>query len=337
VVLSLLEKNMAKLLRKRIWLWHIFHLPLWWCKWIVIDGDRLRQKAKLEDSLGSYSLQYSAFLAVCFNDRSYIDETWRKSNHIQNIPEFIQADIHTLTGAALYDLGHKISGLDHLEKAVRMCPTDGSNPAKAFSLVFVARLNNANTVDKRLEVAERLVKYSPNDTDCNLMLCKTYIDKKMFGKFDELIDHCVKKYGFLLAEYHFAKGNFKAAVEAYEKYKLPDLFHYWRAQYDYKRALAYHYCDQPNKTRKEALRIKRRLKWDRFYRLSDLDDIGIERVAEIDSIIYSDQDCRLFFDPEKAHHYLRAFGWILHFWLMRRWYVVSIFLALGIILLRFFR
>lgn len=297
------------ILQKRIRPWHIIGLPLWWLTCIQDNANLYWKKAKRNPS-SYYIIQYGAFLSICYNDRTFIDEVLDEDLDARVDRAKIPAQIYCEIGMALFDQGYKTEGLSYLEKAAKICPSS----EYTYTWLFCTRLNRINDWDKRLKFAERLAKCDPDEHNAIAMLLKSYIDKKLYDQATDLIEKVIGEqndYSFMLAEFNFAQGNFKAAAEAYEKYKLPTLCHFWRPQYNYKKALAFHYSDQPKKMRNQALKIKRRLKWDRFYRLNDLEDEGIQRETVIDEIINSDEPDRILIDPEKASHYLKAIAFIL--------------------------
>lgn len=340
---------MNESLQKRPRFRDMTYLSCWYRCHIKLVGI-YRKKAKREEPPGYFSMEYACFLAACFNDRKYIDDVFKYGFDIRMIKERRLVQICRDIGWTLCDLGYYEDGIKYLEKSVELCPDDNKNAeiknAKIFSTwVLCFRLNNKADRGKKLEFIKALEnKVGKLDVgkeeDMFIILVKTYIDKKMFNEALELLKGLTKEdlkdYGFLWAELYFAQGNFKVSADTFEKYTFPKPFHFWRVQYDYKKALAYYYSDQIEKCRKQAIKIRRRKKWDRFYRLEELGDIGVKREKFIDEIIGSDLSDKFYIDMEKIDHCVRASAYIIWCYLLRWQYPIMVIIAIIIFLLLFY-
>jgi len=193
-------------------------------------------------------------------------------------------------------------------------------------------MNNQSQWQHRLNYAIALAELYPDEPIIHGVLCRAYIDLKIFDKAEyllrKLVDHSCE-YDVLQAELSFSKGDYKAAAEAFDKYQLHDYYHFWRPQFDYKKALAFYYSGQTEKWQKQALKIRRRAKWDRFYGIDDIEDEGIKREPEIDTIINSDERDKCFIDTERITHYLKALCYITKAYFIR--HRLAIFLAIVLI------
>lgn len=322
--------------KKNVYCWHFLKLPSAWYRHMLPLYTFFRKNAKSKNPEGKLLIEYAVFLSVRFYDRRFIDIALNTTEQ-EEFPMNFEIQKHLSVGSALCDLGHKDEGIEHLKESLDLFLNRNHTNGSSFAYLACCRMNGQTHWKHRLDYAIALTERYPDEAIVHELLCRAYFDLGFVDKAEKLLKNLMEESseaGFLQAELSFSKGDYKAAADAFDTYQLHGYYHFWRMQFDYKKALAYHYSGQPEKCREQAIRIKRRLRWDKYYRLSDLDDTGIERVAEVDAIINSKQDDRLLIDPEEIHHYLSAFGWMVHYWFMRRWYVASIVLALGLILLR---
>jgi len=307
-------------------------------------ADTYKKKAKVEKPPGYFSVEYACFLAACFNDRRYIDDVLKNGFDIGAIKEKTvsrQVQVCMDIGLTLCDLGYYVDGVKYLEKAVELAPDDNENPRIKIDKILPTwllcfRLNNKADRDKRLKLIKALENKN-GEMDTRGILVKSYIDKKMFSEAIEILKSFAKEdlkgYGFLWAELYFAQGDFKTSADAFEKYAFPKPFHFWRAQYDYRKALAYYYSNQIEKCRKQAMKIRRRKNWDRFYNLEELEDVGIKREKFIDEIINSDLPDKFYIDIERIDHYVRAGAYTIWCYCLRWRHPITIALVIMVFLL----
>ena len=328
-------KDVTLITTKKIRYRHLFRLPYAWYRHILPLFTNIRKNIKKKNPEGKFLLAYAVFLSVCFCDRKFIDIALNNIGQ-EKFPVNIELQNLLYIGSALYDLGYRDEGIMYFERCLDLSLNQSHSTTDMFACLACCRMNNKTHWKRRLDYAIALTKQDPDESIVHGLLCRAYIDLKNFDKAEDLLKKLIEhsyEYAVLYTDLSFSKGDYKAAADAFDKYQLHDYFHYWRMQYDYKKALAYNYSDQPEKMRKQALKIKRRLKWDRFYRTDSLEEEGIKREEAIDSIINSDELDKILIDPEKIRHYVKALGWILYYWFISYWYAIPIVLALGLILL----
>lgn len=249
------------LLKKRPALCDIISLPGQFYHLAVEYRNRARKGAKRENPPAFFYFQWARFLAVCLNDRGYIDAAIKKGfDGIILETKSRQVQTYWDIGWTLCDLGYEDEGVDYFEKAI------GLESRKEYKdnliVVFCMRLNNKVYLEKSLNLLETLTIKENASPSVTALLAKTYIEQNRIDKAKEFMGRLTKieleAYGFLWAYFYFAQENFKSAVSAFEKYECPKVCYFWRAEYDYKKALSYYYSGQDEKWRKQTLRIKQR-------------------------------------------------------------------------------
>jgi tetratricopeptide (TPR) repeat protein len=312
------ENKIDALLQIRPSVWQLLRLP-WWYPTQVVHMRDVQKNAIKEVQPGPFCIEHTCLLSAHFGDRNYLDtvldriecriETGQEKHWIQAFCD---------VGLTLYDLGYRDDGIRYLEKAIDLEQRPNSKHHLKRQLGF--RLNDSESWQKRLQLAQALVTEDPDDTNAKALLAKACIDLETFEEAQRTVEELMKDYprayGFLLAELYFAQRNFASAASAFERYEIPWVLHFWLAQHHYRKGIAFYYTAQEGRWREQALKIKRRLLWDRFYNLNDLEDAGIERIPAMDEVIESKESDKILIDTEKAAHYLRAICHMmrLHFW-----------------------
>jgi tetratricopeptide (TPR) repeat protein len=338
MVVEQTKQDIRRLLRKRPGLWDRMNLPIWgYNNHIFFEMGRNCKELQKAMS-GNFPVIKACLLTACYCDRKYVDAVLN-SITIDNIKDEKQRlQAYFDIGMALYDIGYA-DGIKYIEKAIEL--ENRENYKNTMLWAFTSKLNGKINMEKKIALAEKLIldrnkDYEKSNTEA--VLAKAYID---IGKFDDA-EKIVKKlvsekgnecYAFLLAELCLAQKDFKAATAAFEKYSFPRSMYFWRAQYDYKKALAYYYAGQTEKCREQALKIRRRSRWDRFYRLEDIEDNGIKREPFIDEIISSDARDICIVDLDRINHYRRMLSTVFAAWIKWHPYLVAIILIALIFLL----
>ena len=299
-------------------------LPWWYCGNIVYLNNNIRN-ARKENPPGPFCLEHARLLSGCYSDRKYIDTVLEHAGfEIKTGQEKKWIQAYSDIGLTLCDLGYCSEGIPYLEKAIDLekRPEFRSH----LTLLLCCRLNDKASCKKRLDLAQTLANDRPTDTNVKALFAKACIDARRFDDAEKAVREIVKKYpkayGFLLAELRFSSRDFKAASDAFDRYKIGRGLRFWWAEYDYKKALAYYYSDQQDKSRRQAMRIRRRMKWDRFYKLHDIENAGIERVPAIDEIIESDEEDNVLFDVDKISHYFRAIHHITRLYILKYLHII---------------
>ncbi len=311
----------------------MMHLPLWGYGCHILFEMGWKSETVRKITFDGFSAAHARILTACYGDRSYIDAVLR--NELKIEPKCRLLQTYWDIGATLWDLGYD-DGVAYMEKAIGL--EDRKDYKNNLMLIFCLRLNNRTVESKKHEFLKELVDDMPEDTNVKSLLVRAYIDAGRFNDANKLIEELTtaeppEVYGHLWAELYFAQKDFKAASDAFDKYEISKSLYFLTAQYDYKKALAYYYSNQIDKCRKQALKIRRRKKWDRFYRLDDLENNGISRESFIDEIINFATRDNYFFDRDRINHHCRMLGCILWAWIRRHPYLAITILVIVIFLL----
>jgi hypothetical protein len=322
-----------ELLKKRPRFCDIISLPGAFYHLAVEYRNHARKRAKQENPPAFFCFQWARFLTACFHDRRYIDTVIKQGfDGIKLETESRQVQTYWDIGWTLCDIGYGDEGKEYLEKAIGLESRKESKDNLILALCL--RLTNKAYWKEKLHLLETLAKEENVKPDISAILAKTYIEQNKFDKADEFINRLTKReleaYGFLWAYFYFAQKNLESAVSAFEKYECSEICYFWRAEYDYKKALSYYYLGQNEKWHQNALRIGRRKKWDKFYYIDDISQTGIERVKEIDEIINSEDTDEPFFDFEKTIRCFKMMIYIVRSFL--KWNGANILLVLLILL-----
>lgn len=292
--------------------WHIFYLPFWWYNTVLDCVKTSVIEMTRSDSKGTGFWHYSIRLAICLQDRRFIDNaTSRVSFNLW--PPNCQWQAFFDVGLALYDLGYRDEGIDYLERALSI--SDQIDYSYINYHQLCCRLNMRKNWDKRLEYAQKYEKRFPQKNEiAKMMLAKSYIDFKEFEKANKITNELITihpNYNIFLADLYYAKGEYQKASNYFEKYQLQNSLYVWFPQYDYKEAVSYYKSGQPIKWQDKAKKMGRRLAWDKFYTLDYLEDEGVERIPEIDQTIeWSRQKKRLIY-IDKLSLCLQRLPWVL--------------------------
>lgn len=323
--------DVLKLLKIRPRWRQLLWLP-WWYNAQTVYANSIRRKAKKENPPGPFCLAHAQLLAALRCDRKYIDVALEHVHFDTQCPDprpWIQAYLDV--GLTLCNLGHCRDGISYIEKAIALETRPDHRTRMKTWLCF--RLNARVNPEKTLKLAEALANEKPEDTVVKAVLAKAYMDARRLDEAEDVIKAIVKehptRFGFLMAGLHFVRKDFQATMRAFDQYKIHRVLHFWLPEYDYKKALAYHYCNQRDKCRDQALRIRRRMKWDRFYSLDAIEKAGIERVPAIDEMIQSDEVDNDLVDTERILHYFKNVRRIIHLYIIEyRWYIISFLMVL---------
>lgn len=308
-----LKKKTVDALRHKIWPWDATFLPFWWYRSILSLWHPGTLAAIKEIPKGIELLNYSAQIAICCCDKKYIDDVCREVD-IDQMSTERQQQAYFDIGTALCDLGYRDKGINFLERAAAV---DKGLPgiSRATHYQLCCRLSERKYWAKRLEYALAFERQFPQNEDfANRLLAKSYTDLEQFGKAENEINKLVDLHShnnIFWADFYYSKEDYKSAAEIYEKYKLDEAHDYWRAQYDYKEAIAYYKTNQTEKWKRKAREVGRRLAWDKFYSLDYLEREGVKRVAEIDEIIYASVNQKRLFNVDKITFAFKRLPWIL--------------------------
>jgi hypothetical protein len=323
------SQELKTLLQMRPKLWDILHLPLTWYRMAILWWPSARKKALKENVCGFYSICHARFLASSYRDRKYIDVVLKE--HFDIDTESRLAQVYSDMGWTLCDLGHPDDGITLLEKSIAVGET---NFKQTTTWMLACRLNQRKDSTKRIELLGSVTNFEAKQP----MLAKAYLDAGMLEKANEILNsHASDEwhiwYHFLWGDLYFAQQQYDTAAKEYGKYYFSDSLYFWRYEYDYKEALAYYYSSQLENCRKQAFRIRRRKKWDKFYCMYELDSVGIKREKFIDDIIASEQSDSQFADYERVRYYASALWWLACCHVQRLWnwcgrnYFLSAFLC----------
>ncbi|MHC4474715.1 MAG: tetratricopeptide repeat protein [Planctomycetota bacterium] len=279
----------------------------WWYN--VMPPDYIRRRAQRENPPGPFCLAHARLLAAWFGDRKYIDTVLQHTVfEVKPGQKTVWIQAYLDVGATLCDLGYSSEGIPYIEKASSL--EDRPDFRNSCIVYLCYRLSNEGSDQKVIDLAETVLADEPENRIAKLLLERAYINTGRYDKehtgLAELVTRDPQSFGFLLAELFFALKDFKRAADAFDKYEIHRWSHFWLPEYDYKKASAYYHCNQRDKWRAQVLRIRRRMKWDKFYRLDAIDKAGIERVPDIDEMIQSDQVDNILFDPDKISHYFKT-------------------------------
>jgi tetratricopeptide (TPR) repeat protein len=329
--------DILKLLEIRPSLLEMLRLPWWYNRHVAI-ANSIRKKAKKENPAGPFCLAYTQLLAACYCDRTYIDvalEHVHFNTRCSNPKQWMQAYLDV--GLTLCNLRYQCEGISYVEKAISLETRPDYRIRMKTWLCF--RLNAQMNPEETLKLVEDLASEKPEDTVVKAVLAKAYLDT---GRLDEaadviktLVEETPTRFGFLMAGLHFARKDFQAAMRAFEQYGIHRrALHFWLPEYDYKKALTYHYCNQRDKCRVQALRIRRRLKWDKFYRLDAVEKGTIERVPAVDEMINSNEPDNAFFDWDRISHYWAALRCIAMLYVAEYWHILVLLFVVLVVIFR---
>jgi hypothetical protein len=344
-----LNNKSTSILRKKIWPWKIIHLPFWWYRTVLNYIRVAIREIKKGDSVGTGYLHYSIRLAVCCNNRQYIDEAIQQTK-FDAWPQNYRWQAFFDIGMAFYDLGYRKDGIDYIERALAF--SDFSDPQNVnyspqsinyYSLC--CRLSEMEDWDRRLRYGLDFEKKFPQEDELtNIIFASSYIDLKEFEKASQIVQDLIgvyPGYNTFLAELLFSKGSFQQAADIFDKYSLDKSQDYRQYRFDYKKAIAYFKSNQTRKWHNTSEKIGRRLAWDKFYTLDYLESEGVERIPEIDEVIERSKNRKRVIYVDKIIFALKRTPWMMwetfSLYFCKYWYVVSIVLAVSLILLQFFR
>ena len=322
------------ILNRRIQPWHTFGLPCWWYATVLWRSNKARNGAIATREHGLEYLTYCIRLSICLRDIHYIEHLLQAVD-ITRFPVRLRWQAFLDIGLALYDLGDREQGIVYLEQAATLSldyqQEVGPNAYIAL-WALSSRVNEKKYNSKRLQYARHFDKLYPNNVSAKIAMVHVYIGHEMFDNAKSIIDELIpsdRKYSVLLADLYYEKKDFQQASNIYDEYKLPTAEDWWFAHFDYKKASAYYRTGQGTKWKKQAIRIGRRLAWDKFYTLDYLESEGVERIPEIDDYIFSVPRKPLFLDFERMGQYLRRLPRIV--WTTFLWYRYHILCALFVL------
>lgn len=317
----------------------LFSIPEYWYKRIVPDLWLIRERFK---QIKGYKINIALIapkLAVC-NDRSIVDKVLRLPLDINKLATIQQCIIFLDIGLALHDLAFWKEGDEYLEKSIEMYFNASDALSYDFALSSCFRLNRKEHWIKRIEYINRLAERFPDNMGIKQLQVKALIDLNKFAEAETKLKELMsvhRDWGeFLQADLFFAQSNYAAAVDTYRKFAFPEMYHFWRPQYDYKEAVALLKTNQPEKWRRKAAQIGQRLAWDKFYLIDNLESEGVERISEIDEVINASKKVRRLFYSDHIYLCARRFPRIAFelFFIYRYavlYYVVSIVFLLLVI------
>ena len=327
--------DMLRLLKARPKLSEMLRLP-WSYTGHTVLANTIRKKAKKNNPSGPYCLAHAQLLTACRCDRKYIDVALEHvvfDTQCSDPRPWIQAYFDV--GLTLCNLGHHRDGISYIEKSLSLETRPDQRTLIKTHLAL--RLNARANPQKTINFVEALASEKPEDTLVKAVLAKAYIDA---GRLDEgegvaktLVKEHPARFGFLMAGLHFMRKDFQAAMRAFDQYPISWVLHFWLPEYDYEKAVAYYYCNQHDKCRAQALRIRRRMEWDKLYRLDAIEEAGVERVPAVDEMIASNESDNLFFDWDKSLHYSRAVLHITRLYAAEHWHVLFLVFAVLVVLL----
>lgn len=267
------------------------------------------RKALKEKPPGPFCLEHARLLSGFYCDRQYIDIMLEHAKDIiEPSKKKMWAQAYMNVGLTMCDLGYSRDGISYIEKAISL--EERPDFKNRYILLLCYRLSNEACHEKLIELAKTLVNDEPQNPLAKIILVKAYIDDKRFDEAKANIEDIVKEnpkaFGFLFAELYFSLKDYKAASDAFDKYDINRKLYFWLPEYDYKKAAAYYYSGQQEKVRKQDKKIRRRMKWDRFYRLNGIEKFGIEKIPAIDEMIESGGIDNIFIDTEKISHYFKT-------------------------------
>ena len=305
-----------------------------WNSMQTVLSHSIRRKAQKENPPGAFCLAHAQLLAACACDRKYIDLALEHVHFDSQCPDprpWIQS--YFSVGWTLCDLGHCCDGISYIEKAIALETLPDERSRMKMWLCF--RMNAQVNSEKMLKLAEALANEKPDDRLAESVLAKAYTDAGRFDEAEDVIKAIMEElpttFGFLLAGLHFARKDFQAAGRAFDQYRIYQILDFWLPEYDYKKAVTYYYCNQRDKWIAEALRIRRRMKWDKVYRLA-IDKAGIERVPDIYQMMQSDQVDNNLFDADKISHYCKNLRCIMRLYIETRWHIILLLVVIAIFL-----
>jgi tetratricopeptide (TPR) repeat protein len=331
--------DVLELLETRPRLPQLLWMP-WWYN--TLPPSFFRRRAEKENPPGHSCLTHARLIAAWYGDRKYIDTVLQHVEfEVRPGQETMWIQAYLDVGATLCDLGYSSEGIPYIEKAIALEDRPGFR--NNYIAVLCYRLSNEGSNEKVVQLAEAVLTDEPENIIAKLVLERAYINT---GRYDQehtdltkLVTQDPQSFGFLLAELYFRLKDFKRASDAFDRYEIHRRLHFWLPEYDYKKASAYYHCNQQDKWRDQALRIRRWMKWDKFYRLDAVDKAGIERVPDIDQVIQSDQVDNILFDADKISHYLKTIRNIIRFHIKHHldhnWYAVPLLVGTAYVSLYF--
>jgi len=285
-----------------------FFLPKYWYKRVVPDLWRILRRSKLIEQYSINTMLTGPMLAICSN-RSIIDKILQFPVEIGKLSDICQGLIYSDIGLVLHDLGFQQEGDIYLEKSIKIYFRSQEALSYDFALSPCFRFNRKENWVKRKEYVKRLIDFLPDNPYLKQLQIKALIDLNELVEAEEILKELMslhRDYGeFLQADLFFAQGNYTAAVDTYRKFVFPDMYHFWRPQYDYKEAVALFKVNQSEKWRKKAFKMGQRLAWDRFYLIENLESEGVERISKIDEVINASRNEKKLFYPEQVFLFIK--------------------------------
>jgi tetratricopeptide (TPR) repeat protein len=261
-----------------------------------------------------HAAMYACFLSNCSHDRNFLDAITVNQGLCPDPWTDEYALVQHQIGRALCDLGFHADGIRHIREAI----THDTGSGRYLYWAQLARyLNTAADVTERLWLSENLLlelqeKYKD---EYHAIRARAFIDAGRLDEAAALVPKLPSIFRFVEAELYFAQKDYQRAAAVFAVCGVSGWFYWWRPQFDYKEALTYFYLGQTDKCRRKVLAMRRRSKWDRFYRLQDVEQFGAKREPFIDDILNSDGPDNCLIDREKWAHYRRMFPPVLKGWM----------------------
>jgi len=319
------------IVRKRIQPWHTFGLPYWWYRTVLSSTNEMRNRALRAQTVCPAMIAYLARLSVCRFDKQYVE-------HVLQTVKLTELSIRSQwyalldIGLALYDLGERERGIVYLEQAATMSLDHqqeiGGNSYIALWLLC-SRLNAKRHRDKRLQYASHADGRWTANINAKTALADKYIGDERFDEARAIVEELVasdSQYSLLMGDFYYAQRDFQNASRIYDGHQLAAIMDFSFAQFDYRRVSAYYLTGQEGKWKKQAKRIGRRLKWDRFYEAAYLQSEDVERIPAIDDYILRVRSKWLPLDFNRLGQYVRRLPRVA--WKTFVWYRYQVLLGM---------
>ncbi|AQQ09253.1 Tetratricopeptide repeat containing protein [Sedimentisphaera cyanobacteriorum] len=325
-----------KILSQKIAIKNILALPAMTYSYPVSRYNFCRKRAEKETGIGFFTVQYARLLSACYYDRSYIDSVINCGIDFDSMATPQKCELCFNIGWFYCNLNFIAEGIEYMQKAVDCCEDEKFLRNLRFNLaIYLSEVDKG----KALDIFNALEEFF----GAKIFAIKVYIDSGDLEKAGELFEK--SRFGpgkdldtsFFEAEFHFAGKDFEKASKAFDICKSHRFCFtpQWQLTYDYKKASTYYYAGQFKKAHKQAIKIRNRKNWDKFYNLDLIDTHDMVRIPEIDAVLSNNFVYRWYLDIDRMFYYINKIRMIGYGYIKRNWaYIFFIFILISVLTLK---
>jgi tetratricopeptide (TPR) repeat protein len=249
-------------------------------------------------------------LALSKFERKYIDEIVNDEECLEKLSAHSRAMVFSISGEILFSLGHRDDGIKFLEKATVVKELNKPETEYYLYLKLCSYLVCIGVCENALLILNKLKDQYPDNPVYSAVYARASIAAHDFSDIDKNIQIASEKF-----DDNYDKSLYGLMYYEMEKYdkaaQFLNYFDHIAVTYEtcvknmYRQAVANFYSGNKNKALKVAKQIKQRMTWDKFYKISILDETSVRRCIEIDRIIEDVKPKPVLFDINRLQHYYR--------------------------------